>query len=78
MGQVQVGEKIHSDDILQILSGGQSERCSAARRPERQPRCPDGVLSGRAGPSATDDAFGCRMAAFGMIWNIDYVIHPEG
>ncbi|MGR7980075.1 hypothetical protein ACU6IP_07430, partial [Klebsiella pneumoniae] len=23
-------------------------------------------------------AFGCRMAAFGMIWNIDYVIHPEG
>ncbi|MDA5158699.1 hypothetical protein QE248_05225, partial [Klebsiella pneumoniae] len=20
----------------------------------------------------------CRMAAFGMIWNIDYVIHPEG
>ena len=30
------------------------------------------------GTFATGKAFGCRMAAFGMIWNIDYVIHPEG
>ncbi|WP_218804485.1 hypothetical protein [Klebsiella quasipneumoniae] len=30
------------------------------------------------GTSATGDAFGCRMAAFGIIWNIDYVIRPEG
>ncbi|EPH0538144.1 hypothetical protein ACTVQ6_19995 [Klebsiella pneumoniae] len=30
------------------------------------------------GTFATGKAFGCRMAAFGMIWNRDYVIHPEG
>ncbi|HBT4806875.1 TPA: hypothetical protein MB359_001276 [Klebsiella variicola subsp. variicola] len=53
-----------------MRAGRWNHRCCAERRL--------GVCLAARGTFATGKAFGCRMAAFGMIWNIDYVIHPEG